>query len=532
MASSLTQLLPRKYRLAAKKLLGISYGKYNFKVELEKTDKPLHFHFVNIVGSHRASNLLEPSLAKFLVSRGHEVSVALCDKSLKGCLASSVWNNRNTDLDTFVGPQKIGLCNGCYSPSLQTWKSTGAKIFRLSQAVPSDNEKILNSFDDKILKYNGIDLSEDTIAGCLRYLCKGDEKYIDKQLWTAYSQSAIVTARFYENFFNQNSVDLCFSAHGIYVPHGVVNKMMQANKIEFYNYCTSYREKRFYFTRNDTYHKVLPNETSAELNLMNIKKQSVAETTEYLKSRSKGSQDWQQYNNNANENIDRYLKDNDIDIHKPTAVLFSNVVWDARLHFSDNTYPDMFEWVKDTVNYFKNCDDKNLIIRTHPGELISSSKSRERLRDYVQNLNITKNILFIDADDNISSYRLAEVSNLNLVYASKLAIELCLMDAPIITCGDAWIKNKGATITPTCKKNYLSLLETENWDDLNKFCNKDLGLAYADYIFNRKLLYFDYLVPTADRKSFKLDAERFKEAMVNYKNNDLSKIEQSRYEEL
>ena len=39
-----------------------------------------------------------------------------------------------------------------------------------------------------------------------------------------------------------------------------------------------------------------------------------------------------------------------------------------------------------------------------------------------------------------------------------MSMELCLYDAPIICCGDAWVKGKNATIDQAVKKNSWKFL--------------------------------------------------------------------------
>ena len=525
MLSKIARRIPRRYRLKIKDLIGYSaYANYGFKVDVEKSDNPQHFHFANILGSHRASNLLEPSLAKFLVERGHRVTVTLCDKALPACLACSIWNqdSKHRQDSDFIPPQKLGICGGCYEPARKAWETTGAEILRISAAKLTEN--YVNDFERKIVKYGDVDLSEDVIAGCLRFLCKGNSDCITQKLWDAYAQSALRVAAFYTDFLDEEQVDVSFSVHGIYVPHGVTNKVMQAKNVSFFNYNTSYREKRFYFTKDNTYHHVLPNETGEELGLGNTPDRDIEEITQYLGSRRNGSQDWQQFNNEPDEQLTRYFENSGFDASKPTAVLFSNVVWDARLHFEDNTYEDMSDWIKDTINCFAKMPERNLIIRTHPGEVVSHSKSRERLRDLDCIKKRPSNVLFIDAEEKISSYALGEFADLNLVFASKMAMELCCMEAPIITCGDAWIKNKGATISPEKQAEYLAYISGE-WDDLKAKCDKRQGLAYAHYIFEKKPLFFDFLDPSADRKSFQVNVETLKKEIMSFEGNSLFRIE-------
>ena len=519
--------IPRRLRLRLKGILPtFSYSVFDFHLKIPKSKNPKHYHFSNIVGSHRVSNLLEPSIAKFLILRGHRVSVAICDGVLPACLSCSIWlqpDNQQSD-NVFLTPQQLGICNGCAKPSIKSWQSTGAEIHILRESKKSFI--IENDYNNKKFVVDGIDLSEDVIAGCLRFLCKGSEHSISEKLWECYAQAALKVFSFYDEFLGSNNVDVAFSVHGIYIPHGITNKIFRSRGITFFNYNTSYRQHRFYFTKNETYHKVFPSETDADLNLELETDENINEIKKYLRSRETGSEDWQQFNNSPDNEIEKYLLNRGLDVKRETAVLFSNVVWDARLHFKENTYKTMEQWLIDTVDAFKAMPERNLVIRTHPGEVVSHSKSRERLRDLEILKNLPANIIFVDADDTISSYGLARVSSLNLVYASKIAMELCVMDAPIITCGDAWINNKNAAITPRSQSEYIDLLQS-SWQKINVKCNKRRGLAYAHYVFEKKPLKFDFFKVSSDRMSFVVDKQKLKEAIKNFEGSSLEKIEKS-----
>ncbi|MDB2654324.1 hypothetical protein N9Y68_05320 [Luminiphilus sp.] len=470
--------------------------------------------------------MIEPSIAKFLVARGHRVTVTLCDGSLNACLSCSIWNQPKAERsdEDFTSPQKLGICDGCFKPAYKMWASTGAEIFALEREWQTGTLDIRQSFVEKELIINDIDYGEDVVAGCLRFLCKGDKNSISETLWNAYVNATIKIVAFYSSFIAKNHIDVAFSVHGIYVPHGIVNKLLQKHKILFYNYNTSYREKRFYFTKNDTYHKVLPGESHEELSLDDASDAQISSIVNYLESREYGGEDWQQFNNEPDTNVTTYLAERNFDLTKETAVLFSNVVWDARLHFFDNTYPDMVDWVNETIACFAKMPHRNLIIRVHPGEIISHSVSRERLRDLPIMRALPDNVIVIDAEEKLSSYALARIANLNLVYASKIAMELCRMDAPIITCGDAWIKNKGATLSPKTAPDYVEML-MEDWGDLARGCNKRRGLSYAHYIFESKPLKFNYLEASKDRKSFDINKSRLVADIRDFENNALHRIE-------
>ena len=93
--------LPYNLRNLIKNFLGYSpypdFKKLKISLKKTKADQQKNFHFGTIVGSHRASNLLDSSLAKYLVDRGHSVSVLICDENLPACLNSSIWKSKKKD---------------------------------------------------------------------------------------------------------------------------------------------------------------------------------------------------------------------------------------------------------------------------------------------------------------------------------------------------------------------------------------------------------------------------------------------------
>ena len=87
-------------------------------------------------------------------------------------------------------------------------------------------------------------------------------------------------------------------------------------------------------------------------------------------------------------------------------------------------------------------------------------------------------------------------------------MELSIYDKPIICCGDAWVRGKGATIDPKSIKDYKKFLNC-NWAELKHYYSSFLGLAYSYYFFERKPIYFPYFKVAADRKSFNIDLKKY-----------------------
>ena len=141
--------------------------------------------------------------------------------------------------------------------------------------------------------------------------------------------------------------------------------------------------------------------------------------------------------------------------------------------------------------YQKIICQKNLIIKSHPGELLSMVPSAEPIQNFIERRfkAIPKNIKIIDSASDINSFQLAKISNIAIVYSSKISIELASVGMPVICCGDAWIKNKKITLDPKSKKEYLNILNAE-LNTLNKISlrNSVRAQKFAFYFFFRKTI--------------------------------------------
>ena len=140
----------------------------------------------------------------------------------------------------------------------------------------------------------------------------------------------------------------------------------------------------------------------------------------YLDSRKKGSNDWIVFNKENNFDVNKYLDQN-----KKNILLLTNVMWDARLHYSSNAFESMEEWIIKTIDFYSDKEGFNLIIRVHPAEITGDVPSRQKIEDLLNNhyKALPKNIKIIPPENPASTYELIEKSNLILIYSTKTGIE-------------------------------------------------------------------------------------------------------------
>jgi hypothetical protein len=144
--------------------------------------------------------------------------------------------------------------------------------------------------------------------------------------------------------------------------------------------------------------------------------------------------------------------------NRPVVLLATNVIGDSltlgRQVFSDS----MTEWLEQTVRYFAQHKDVQLVVRIHPGELITKGPSvadvvRRELPD------LPDNIILVPADAEVNTYDIVDIADIGLVYTTTVGMEMAMSGVPVIVIGQTHYRNKGFTIDPDSWESYLKILD-------------------------------------------------------------------------
>jgi hypothetical protein len=186
-----------------------------------------------------------------------------------------------------------------------------------------------------------------------------------------------------------------------------------------------------------------------------------AEIMAYLESRQHGSTDWIAFNRDPARDSLEQLRALGVDLDRPCIGLLTNVAWDAQLHYGASPFKDMLDWLVQTVAYFARRPELQLIIRVHPAELKGHVVSRQpALAELARHFDpLPPNVFAIPPESAISTYDTMAQCNAVIIYATKTGIELAARGIPVITAGEAWIKNKGFALDAGSREEYVALLE-------------------------------------------------------------------------
>jgi hypothetical protein len=149
---------------------------------------------------------------------------------------------------------------------------------------------------------------------------------------------------------------------------------------------------------------------------------------------------------------------------RPVVLLATNVIGDSltlgRQVFSDS----MTAWIARTIQFFARREDAQLVIRIHPGELLTKGPSVAGVVKRVftskegVELPIPDHIHLVPADAKINTYDIMEIADMGLVYTTTVGMEMAMSGKPVLVVGNTHYRGKGFTLDPRSWDGYFELL--------------------------------------------------------------------------
>jgi hypothetical protein len=461
-------------------------------------------------GGHVAMTLVESLLAVALTLRGAQVHLLLCDHLLPGCLQAML--AFTPDLKEFVenGPQQH-LCRSCYGPSNTLYQSLGLPVHRYSDFITSEELLTAQQLSsdtplESISTYrvDSLAVGEHALAGALRFFAKGNltgEAYagpVLRRYFDASLRTVFITRRLLQI---HDFTSICFH-HGIYVPQGLIGEVARRQGVRVVNWNPAYRKQCFIFSHHDTYHHTLLDEPTANWEAMDWTIERESEILSYLKSRWQGTRDWIWFHEKPEEELGVIAAELGLDFSRPWIGMLTNVMWDAQLHYRANAFPNMLDWVLQTIRYFAERPELQLIIRVHPAEIRGTLPSRQPIMAEIQREIpiLPKNIFLIAPESQVSTYAVMSRCNAVVIYGTKMGVELTSMGVPTIVAGEAWIRNKGITLDASSPKEYFSLLDRLPLNERLGQAMLERARKYAYHFFFRRMIPLSFLFPSTNNR--------------------------------
>lgn len=456
-----------------------------------------HVLIATSAGGYVPGAIGESMLTVALTLRGAQVHILLCDEVLPGCIQGML---PTSDAEEYAkyGPQRR-LCEMCFPPGFEMYRSLGLPVHRYSDFIASEERLTARAISAETpyaeigdYSLDRLAIGEHALAGALRFFARGDldgeqhgetilRRYFEASLLTTY-----MTRRLLRTYpFNS----ACFH-HGIYVPQGLIGEVARQENVRVVNWNPAYRKHCFIFSHHDTYHHTLLEEPIAIWQNMDWTPEMEDEIIEYLKSRWRGTRDWIWFHEKPEEDLSSIAAELGVDFSRPCVGMLTNVMWDAQLHYRAKAFPNMLEWVLQTIRYFAARPELQLLIRVHPAEIRGTLPSRQPIVAEIQRVfpTLPKNVFLIPPESQVSTYAAMSQCNAVIIYGTKTGVELTSMGIPTIVAGEAWIRNKGITMDASSSVEYFGLLDRLPLKERLSARQMTQARKYAYHFFFRRMI--------------------------------------------
>jgi Capsule polysaccharide biosynthesis protein len=457
--------------------------------------------FATSTGAYNHATTCDSALAQALGLRGATVDVLLCDGVIPACQMSKMGRVDAASLAT-IGQQTF--CQSCRRDGLAAFRSAGTAILHPGDRLSEDERRFARRTAEDVpsdaiprFTWQGLALGEHAYAGALRFFARGDlvgEPHGEPVL-RKYLEAAMLTALSTRNLLKGKAFDVVVAHHGIYVPQGIICEVARQMGVRVVTWNPAYRRSTFIFSHDETYHHSMISEPVDLWDQLELSPRQRDELLAYLNSRRHGGQDWIWFHEYPREDVRGILKELGVVPGKPVVVLLTSVVWDAQLHYQSNAFPNMIEWIFQTVDYFARRPDLQLVIRVHPAEVRGFIPSRQMVAEEIKKRysELPPNIFVVEPQNQASTYALCDLANAILIYNTKTGIEVAAAGHRTIVAGEAWIRGKGIALDASTPDEYFSLLDRLPGLGSLDAKTQERARRYAYHFFFRRTIPFPFI---------------------------------------
>lgn len=455
------------------------------------------------VGAMHAIGLVDSLIAVALTRRGARVEFLLCDGVLPACQMVDHGNVPSRGRFLRNGPQP-DFCGPCAARGESRLAPLGLPVRHLGDWVVEDEglRAAAEARPGAPDPFGEDPLSTHALAGALRFegLSSPPDTAEFAGLYRRYLEAARLASKASEALLRDKRYEFVLAHHGVYVPQGLIAEAARTCGAQLATWHPSYRSSSILMQHGDTYHRAMIGEPEARWNRL-LSEDEDAALTRYLDSRERPDQGWVTYQREAAQGAAAVIQDLRLDPSRPIDVLISNVSWDARLHYEGSAYAQMSDWAADTVSWYCDHPERQLVVRCHPGEVMNQPRSREMLHTAIQSRfgALPENVRVVSANDGMNTYDLARAAERVMVYATKMAVELAAWGLPVIVGGEAWVRGKGFSFDARSPDEYLAFLADPATCRRLDAASTQRARRYAYHFFFRRCMPIAALTEPEDR---------------------------------
>jgi hypothetical protein len=426
----------------------------------------------------------ETTVARALHVRGAGTLTVLCDRVLPACEPRTV-------LDDYPS-----TCDRCMSQSGRFLEETGLPYTWLSEYVTPDEvdafaRQTANLDYDALgaLMGEGLPVGELIGASVNRHLLGGAQRG-DPAHFAAtrrFAAAGLVAAAAVERLLDDYRPDAVLVMNGLFYAEAILMTAARRRGITAWSYERGKRGGGLIFGRDTPVLRQDFAERWAERAQTPLTDAQAAALDTYLGGRTRG-----------NVGIERIWPEMEAveppESGKPTAVLFTNVLWDTAVYQTDIGFESMAEWVVETIRWFEAHPEKQLVVRVHPAEVrLPFKTSQEQVLDRVRAALpiLPPNVRIVPPESAANSYALLDAADVALVYTSTVGLEAALRGIPTVVAGRVHYRSKGFTLDPDTPDGYAGVLDMAFARGQLSEADIQLAQRYAYLYFFEEIIPFE-----------------------------------------
>ncbi|HSN94750.1 MAG TPA: hypothetical protein VLR89_06775 [Anaerolineaceae bacterium] len=279
-------------------------------------------------------------------------------------------------------------------------------------------------------------------------------------LYTMRMQRNSVAGAAIYSWLKQNRPDVVIVPNGTILEMGVAYRMARLQGIRTVSFEFADQRERIWLAQDD---EIMSHDTRDLWEALGNQPlpEAASEALEDLLNSRKGASTWgdfaRRWQAAPSQGASTVAKDLGLD-KRPVVLLPTNVLGDSLTLGRQKITNSMAEWVVDTIRYFLQKPNAQLVIRVHPGELKTHGTSMvEVIEDNFARL--PENIHLIRPEDPINTYDLIELASVGLVYTTTVGLEMAMAGLPVVVTGRTHYAQKGFTYDPVDWPAYQNMLD-------------------------------------------------------------------------
>ncbi|RPD91720.1 hypothetical protein EGM88_14365 [Aureibaculum marinum] len=466
--------------LAQAKLLG--------KFEVDPVAKPQKIYVLLMLSQSTFHLYIEVLLALGLKKKGHQVTFIIDDNTLpiqefKRRGSEHKWDNQTETAFAYAS---------------KFLDDSGLNYFTISEFIkdaPSELE-----YKDKYAPVLEASLLKHYKVGSL------SKNLPDIENRTKLFKKAIGITDYIGEKLVKLKVDKVIMNHGIYSTWGPPYQVLDAHNIPILVHSRAKKKYAQVFNWNKTGDSWDVIDEWNRVKDIELTEAQLKEITDYIGTRIMHKDDVTVYNFGNKTSKEETIKSLGIDTDKPVYSLFTNVLWDAASAHREISFKNPIEWVIETVKWFNQHPEKQLIVKIHPAEVIAGTNMP--FYDIIHNaVTPNDNVKIIKPDAKVNSWSIYEITDLGLVHTTTAGMELPLVYKPCVVVSQTHYRGKRFTIDVNSIEEYFEVLDNFDVNDYDLEKNRMEALKYAYLLFIRYQTPFEMFFERtpSDFRGFRFD---------------------------